>query len=322
MEKTFAANNQRCLRKRKSIVKEKKSKDITLYLLLVPGVIYLLLFCYAPLYGLIIAFKDYNSYAGILGSPWTQQSGFAHFIRFVTAPNFWQLIRNTLVISLYSLAVSFPLTIILALFINEIFSEKFKRVVQTISYAPYFISTVVVVGMLFTFFNVDSGVINSIIKEAGGTPIHFMTEAKYFSSLYVFSGLWQSIGWSSIIYVATLSGVSPELHEAAVLDGAGRVQRIWHINLPSIKPVIMITLILNIGNIMSIGFEKVYLMQTAGNLETSEILSTFVYRVTLASKNPQYSFGTAAGLFNSVINIILLCIANVVAKKCGQESLW
>ena len=303
-------------------IKERKSNDITLYALLLPGLIFILIFCYAPLYGLIIAFKDYNSYAGILGSPWAENFGFAHFKNFITSPNFFQLLGNTVAISLYSLVVSFPLTIALSLFVNEIRNEKFKRVVQTISYAPYFISTVVVVGIIFNIFSVSNGVINNIIKSLGGEPKFFLSEAKYFRTLYVFSGLWQSIGWGSIIYVAALSGVSPELHEAATLDGASRLQRIWHINLPAIKPVITITLILNVGNMLSIGFEKIYLMQTQGNLEVSEIISTYVYRVTLASKAPQYSFGTAVGLFNSIVNVLLLTLANFVSKKVGEESLW
>ena len=287
--------------------------------MLLPGIIYLVIFCYIPMYGLVIAFKDYDSYLGIFKSPWV---GFEHFKSFISAPNFWALIKNTLVLSVYSLALSFPLPILLALLINEIKNNKVKKVVQTISYAPYFISTVVVVGICFTVLNVDSGVVNSILSSLGKEKVYFMSSASAFSTIYVISGLWQTIGWSSIIYIGTLSSVDKNLHEAAELDGASRWQRIYHINLPAIVPIMMINLLLSIGGLLGIGFEKVYLMQTAGNLETSEIISTFVYRVTLASKTPQYSFGTAVGLFNSIISILLLAIANFTAKKAGQESFW
>ena len=308
-------DGQQMRNKRKQI----RNKSWNLYLLLLPALIYVGIFCYAPLFGLQIAFKEYNSYLGILASPWV---GFQHFVNFVTATNFWPLIKNTLTLSVYSLAVGFPLPIILALIINEVRNRTYKRVVQTISYAPYFISTVVVVGMIFTLFSVDHGVINSIIKACGGDPVYFMSSADLFPTIYVFSGVWQGMGWSSIIYVGALSSVDQSLHEAATLDGASRFQRIWHINLPAIRSVVVVSLLLSIGGLMSVGFEKAWLMQTAGNITSSEIISTFVYKVTIAAQIPQYSFGTAVDLFNSVINITLLVIANLLAKKFGQESLW
>lgn len=294
-------------------------RNRSLYAMLLPGLAYLIIFCYIPLYGLIIAFKDYDPFLGIMSSPWV---GLKHFTAFLTAPNFWQLIKNTLWLSVYSLLVNFPLPIVLALFINEIRNQRFKKVVQTISYAPYFISTVVVVGICFTILNVDSGVINSILQAIGLEKVYFMSSETAFPTIYVISGLWQTLGWSSIIYVGTLSSVDRSLHEAAELDGAGRLKRIWHINLPAIVPIMMINLLLSIGGLLGIGFEKVYLMQTAGNLGSSEIISTYVYRVTLAASLPQYSFGTAVGLFNSIISIILLSTANFIAKKCNQESFW
>ncbi len=294
-------------------------KSWNLYILLLPALVYVGIFCYAPLFGLQIAFKNYNSFLGIWNSPWV---GFQHFVNFVTAPNFWQLIRNTLTLSLYSLAVGFPLPIILALIVNEVRNKRYKRLIQTVSYAPYFISTVVVVGMVFALFGVDHGIVNAIIKALGGDPVYFMSNADLFPTLYVFSGLWQGMGWSSIIYVGALSSVDQNLHEAATIDGASRMKRIIHINLPAIRPVVLVSLLLSIGGLMSVGFEKAWLMQTAGNITSSEIISTYVYKVTIAAQIPQYSFGTAVDLFNSVINITLLILANVLAKKLGQESLW
>ena len=296
-----------------------KRNNWSLYLLLLPALVYVAIFCYAPLYGLQIAFKNYIPFLGISGSPW---SGWQHFKNFVEATNFWTLIKNTLVLSLYSLAVGFPLPIIFALLVNEVRNKTYKRIIQTISYAPYFISTVVVVGMIFALFNVDHGIFNSLLKSFGKDPVYFMSSASLFPTIYVFSGLWQNMGWSSIIYVGALASVDPSLHEAATIDGATRMQRIVHINFPAIQSVVIISLLLSVGGLMGIGFEKAWLMQTAGNVTSSEIISTFVYKVTIAAQVPQYSFGTAVGLFNSVINIALLAFANLLAKKFGQESLW
>lgn len=291
----------------------------TVYLLLLPSFLYLIIFCYLPLYGLQIAFKDYDSWLGIMGSP---NVGFKHFIGFVTAPNFWTLISNTVTLSLYSLAVSFPLPIILALIINEVSNKKIKKSIKIISYAPFFISVVVLTGILFTIFNTETGVVNNILRKLNLGEKSFMLEPNSFQSLYVWSGVWQTVGWSSILYVSTLAGISPELHEAAVLDGATRMQRILKINLPLLKPIISISLIMSLGNLFSIGFEKAYLMQTSGNIPKSEIIATYVYRVTLASARPQYSFGTAVGLFNSVVSVLLLFIANKISKLLGETSLW
>ncbi|MBE7087324.1 MAG: sugar ABC transporter permease [Clostridiales bacterium] len=297
-------------------------KNWTLYLLLVPSVVYIFIFSYLPMLGSVIAFKDYNSYLGLWDSPWAGMAGFQHFVTFVKLPNFWNIIFNTLYISVYSIVLNTILPVILALFVNEIRWKTAKKTVQIISYCPYFISTVVVVGMLFSFSNLESGLFNQIVTLFGGKASNLMESEKIFPHMYVFSGLWQGLGWWSIVYFGALANVDQELHEAAVLDGAGRIQRIIHINVPTILPMVIIMFIMSIGNMLNVGFEKVYLMQTSGNLGASEIISTYVYRVSMGALVPQFSYATAISLFNSVINIILLVIANVISKKVSETSLW
>ena len=312
--------------KEKQKTKKKKFKfkkgDWSLLTFLIPTVVYVFLLHYLPMGGLVIAFKDYNPYQGIFGSPWASNYGLEHFYYFITLPNFWHIIFNTLFISLYSIIVNTIFPIILALIINEVRIKWFKKTVQTVSYAPYFISVVVLVGMLFSFTDLETGIINSIIKAFGGTPSNLMENAALFTTIYVVSGLWQGLGWWSIIYVGILASVDPELHEAAVMDGASRVKRMWHINLPAILPVAIIMLILSIGNMLTVGFEKVYLMQTSGNITASEVISTYVYRVSLSALIPQYSYATAIGLFNSIISVILLVSANKISSKLNETSLW
>lgn len=287
-----------------------------LYVLLIPTLIYFIVFCYGPMYGVQLAFKDYNAMLGITGSPWV---GLDHFKRFFESYQFRQLLTNTLSISLYQLIVSFPIPIILALALNQVKNERFKKVVQTVTYAPHFISIVVLVGMLNIFFSTRGGIVNEVIQLFGGDPVLFLGNEQYFRHMYVWSGVWQSMGWSAIIYLAALSGVSPELHEAAVVDGASKLKRIWHIDIPAILPTIIILLILNCGQIMSIGFEKSFLMQNSLNIGVSEIIPTYVYKMGLL--NAQYSFSTAVGLFNSAINCTLLYIVNKVSKKAGQSGI-
>lgn len=286
------------------------------YLMLLPAVIYVIIFCYTPMYGLQIAFKDYRVSLGFSGSRWV---GLQHFINFFNGYNFWTLLKNTLLLSLYQLVVGFPIPIIVALIINEL-KGRYKQVVQTVLYAPHFISTVVLVGMIVIMFSVSSGQVNTLISKLGFEKIYFMGSPKYFRHLYVWSGVWQSMGWNAIIYLAALAGVDPGLHEAASIDGASRVQRIIHINIPSILPTIMITLILQIGRLISIGYEKVYLLQTDLNIDASEVISTYVYKRGIVNTN--YSFSTAVGLFNNVINIILLILANYISKKVTKNSLF
>ena len=288
-----------------------------LYLLISPVLAYFIVFHYIPMYGVQIAFKDFIATKGIVGSPWV---GFDHFERFFNSYYFWRLIKNTLGIGLYELAVGFPVPILLALAINEVRSKVFKKTVQTVTYAPHFISTVVLVGMLFLFLDPQNGIVNRIIQWFGGDAIPFMTEPGWFKTLYVFSGVWQHMGWSSIIYLASLTTIDPQLHEAAIMDGASRWQRIRHINLPGLLPTIVILLILNTGSVLSVGFEKVFLMQTSLNTDSSEVIATYVYKSGILGA--QYSFSAAVGMFNSVVNFILLVSVNSIARRMKQTSLW
>ncbi len=301
---------------RQKSVWERMKKCWQLYVFLIPALLSLIIFSYAPMYGIILAFKDYNPLDGIWGSEWV---GLEHFIRFFNSPYFVQLLKNTLIISIYGLIVGFPIPILLALGLNYVRNLKFKKTVQTVTYAPYFISTVVLVGILNIVFS-DKGFINQFITMTGHESILFMGIEKYWRHIYVWSGVWQSMGWSAIIYIAALAGVSPELHEAAIIDGASKLQRIRYIDLPAIMPTIVITLILNSGAIMSVGFEKAFLMQNPLNTGVSEIISTYIYKVGLISS--EYGYSTAVGLFNSVVNCILLLTVNQVAKKMGQSSIW
>ncbi|WP_246066936.1 ABC transporter permease [Paenibacillus koleovorans] len=286
-------------------------------MLLIPVIAYYVIFHYVPMYGVQIAFKDFLAVKGILGSEWI---GFAHFERFFDSYYLWRLLRNTIGISLYELGVSFPLPIVLALMLNEVRQEKFKRFVQTITYAPHFLSTVVLVGILFLFLSPYGGIVNQFLGLFGIEPIAFMTDPAWFKTVYVFSGVWQQMGWSSIIYLAALSSVDPQLHEAAKVDGASRFKRIVHINIPCIMPTIVILLILNVGTIMGVGFEKVFLMQNQVNIEASEVISTYVYKTGIIGS--QFSYSAAIGLFNSVVNFILLIAVNQAAKKLNETSLW
>lgn len=288
-----------------------------LYLFLLPAAVYFILFSYAPLYGIQIAFKDFVPSKGIWGSAW---AGLKHFILFVQSPKFWDYFRNTLILSLYSLLAGFPVPVILALILNDLRNVKLKRISQTLSYMPHFISIVVLVGMMSSFFSPQSGFVNTAIKMLGGAPIYFMGSEKWFRHMYVWSGVWQGAGWGSIIYLAALTGVSPELHESARIDGANKMQRIRYIDLPAIMPTMAILLILNFGSIMSVGFDKIYLMQNDINLGVSEVISTYTYKVGLLQSN--YSYSTAIGLFNNVINFTMLLIVNRVSRKLSGSSLW
>lgn len=286
------------------------------YLLLIPALVYVLIFNYGPMYGIQIAFKNYKGALGIWGSKWV---GFKHFVDFFNGYYFWDLLKNTLILSVYNLVVGFPLPIIVALILNET-GPKLKKTAQTILYAPHFISMVVLCGMIVTMFSKQSGVVNTILEALGMERIYFMGEPGAFRHLYVWSGVWQQMGWNAIIYIAALSAVDPSLHEAAAIDGATRMQRIIHINIPTIMPTIIITLIMAVGNIASVGYEKAFLLQTSLNVEVSEIISTYVYKRGIV--NADYSFSTAVGLFNNIINIIMLCLANAVSRKVSETSLF
>jgi len=288
-----------------------------LYLFLLPTLAYFGIFHYGPLYGAQIAFRDYLGALGIWGSPWV---GMENFVRFFKSPYFLNLLTNTLSLSLLILVFSFPMPVIFALLVNQLGSEKYKRIVQTVSYAPHFISVVVFVGMIFLFSSPSTGIINILAAKIGLPRIYYMGSLGWFRPVYVLSDIWQETGWGAIIYLAALSAINPELYEAATIDGATKFQRILRIDIPAILPTVTILLVLRVGAIMSVGFEKAFLMQTALNLEHSEIISTYVYKVGLLGA--QFSFGSAVGLFNSVINLTLLLIVNRVVRALGETSLW
>lgn len=288
-----------------------------LYVMVLPALIYLIIFAYKPMYGVIIAFKDYSMRKGILGSDWV---GLANFTRLFNSYWFPIMLKNTVTISLLSLIVGFPAPIILALMVNEIKSEKIKRTFQTVSYAPHFISTVVVCGMITMFLSPTSGIVNKILNILGMESIFFMQESGMFKWIYVLSGIWQGVGWSAIIYFAALSGVDKSLIEAADIDGASRLQKIFYINLPVLIPTIMVLFILQCGSLLSVGYEKVYLLQNDTNISASEVISTYVYKVGLEKKD--FAFSTATGLFNSAVNAAILILANTISRYAGKVSLW
>lgn len=293
------------------------NRNGALYLFVLPMLVYFMLFKIIPLYGLQIAFKNFKPVKGIMGSDWV---GLKYFIKFVNSLNFWQLMRNTLTLSLYNLLLGFPFAILLALVINYTPYVRLKKLTQTVSYAPHFVSTVVMVGMLNVFLLPGSGVVNVLLGRLGLEPINFLGDAKMFPHVYTWSGLWSHCGYNAILYIAALTSISPELHEAATVDGANKLQRILHIDLPAIAPTAITLLIMNCGNILNVGFEKAYLMQTASNLPSSEIISTYVYKIGLLST--QYSYAAAIGMFNNVINCVILLVVNHIADRVSGSGLW
>ena len=290
---------------------EKIKQQKLLLLMLVPGLLLTFVFRYIPMYGVLIAFKDYNPLKGVMGSDWV---GFSEFIKFLSSPNFGVLLSNTLKLSVYGLLLGFLPPIILAIMLNQLLSDKAKKRIQLVLYAPNFISVVVIVGMIFLFFSVG-GPVNAILGMFG-IDANFLTDPDFFRPLYILSGIWQGMGWASTLYTATLVNVDTSLIEAAKLDGANIFQRIWHIDLPALKPVMVIQFVLAAGGIMNVGYEKAFLMQTSLNLTSSEIISTYVYKIGLVSGD--YSYSTAVGLFNALINIILLIAVNKVVKRIND----
>ena len=287
-----------------------------LYLMAIPVLLYYIVFCYLPMFGIVIAFQDFRITRGFFGSKWV---GLKNFEQFFASEYAWTTIRNTLSISIYGLIFAFPAPILLAILLNEVRNERFKKLVQTVTYMPHFISLVIICAMVMDFCS-TRGLINTLITSMGGKAINFMTEPKWFYPIYILSGLWQHLGWDSIIYLAALSAIDQELYEAATVDGAGRLRRIWHVTLPGIAPTITILLILRIGSIMSVGFEKIILLYTPAIYETADVISTFVYRKGLL--DGKYSFASAVGLMNSVINFILLLGADRISKRLGQNGLF
>ncbi|MEJ1177696.1 ABC transporter permease [Arthrobacter sp. R4] len=293
------------------------SRAWQLYVLLAPAIVYILVFKYWPMYGVQIAFKNYNPVDGFTDSPWV---GLTHFIRFMNSYQFGQVVGNTLWIAVLGLLVAFPIPIILALLVNQLQSERFKKFTQTVLYSPAFISTVVVVGIMFVVLSPRSGLVNNAIQLGGGEPIFFMGSAEWFRPIYVISDVWQNAGFSMIVYLAALAAIDPALHDAAKVDGASKLQRIRHIDLPGIMPVVTILFILAIGNLLNVGFEKALLMQTPLNLSTSEIIQTYVYHAGL--QQAQFSYSAAIGLFNSLLNLALLLVFNTIARRANQATLW
>ncbi len=295
------------------------SRNWGLYLLLLPSLVLLILFAYKPMYGVVIAFKNYKNSLGILGSPWADPL-FKNFQRFFNSYQCEATIRNTLRLSLYSLAVGFPIPIILALMINQITAMRFRRTFQTILYLPHFISTVVMVGLLLIWLSPSSGLVGAFYRLLGKDAPNVMTSASGFPSIYVWSDVWQHSGWDSIVFLAALSSIDPTLYEAATVDGATRWQKMRYIDLPLLMATACIMLILRAGNLMNVGFEKVFLMQNDLNMSTSEIIATYVYKMGL--RNSQYAVSTAVNLFNNLVNFVLLLLVNCVTRKLGETSLF
>lgn len=304
--------------RRKTLLKQMKRRW-GLYLLLLIPVVYVFIFNYVPMYGVTIAFKRYAIKKGINGSPWV---GLYHFERFMSNVKFGQIMLNTLSISLYSLIAGFPLPIILAIGLTHLKSDKYRKFIQMVSYAPHFLSVVVMVSLLSQLLNLRSGIVNKMIMTLGGDAINFMGDAAYFRNVYVWSGVWQEAGYGAIIYISALSAVDPQLHEAASIDGASMWKRVWHIDIPGILPTVTIMLILRMGSLLGVGFEKIYLMQNSTNLSVSEVVDTYVYKVGLTASRPDFSFATAVGLFQNVISFTLVMTTNFISRKISDSGLW
>lgn len=292
-------------------------KSLPYYVLMILPVTYLIVFKYMPMYGVQIGFREFKASLGILGSPWV---GLKYFRMFLEAPSCWQIIWNTFIISLYTLLAGFPVPIVLAVALNECRVKAVRKAVQMVTYMPYFISTVVLVAMITQFTDLKTGIVNVLLRALGGTGSNFMGDINNFRHIYVWTGVWQGAGYSAVVYLAALSGVNTELYDAVLVDGASKWQRILHIDLPSIMPTVITLFILNTGNILSVGFEKIYLMQSGINLSVSEVISTYVYKMGLMNMN--FSMSTAVGLFNSLINFAMLVLCNQLSRRVTEVGLW
>lgn len=296
----------------------RKINDSKILLLMVlPTILYFVIFHYKPMWGVLIAFKDYSVFNGFAASPWV---GFKYFNLFFSNPDAWRLIKNTVLLSLYSLLWGFPAPIIFALILNEVKNIKAKKFVQTVSYMPHFISTVVLAGMVTMFLSPSTGVVNNLLASLGFERIHFLGKASCFRTIYVASSIWQGLGWGSIIYLAAITNIDPQLYESAIIDGANKLKQVLHITLPCIAPTMITLFLLSLGNIMNVGFEKAFLLQSPAIYETADVISTFVYRQGIKGGN--FSYATAVGLFNSAVNVIFLVVANMIAKRTSETSLW
>ncbi|KJD41982.1 MULTISPECIES: ABC transporter permease [Paenibacillus] len=298
-----------------SLLRMQKHK--LLYLMVLPGLVYFIIFKYFPMGGLVIAFQDYQAFQGITGSPWV---GMKHFIRLFTEPTFFMLLRNTLVLFALNIVIFFPLPIILALMLNEVRKMFFKNIIQTIIYIPHFMSWVIIVSISYVFLTVDGGVLNELIAALGGEKISFLTSPQWLRTVYIGQVIWKELGWSTIIYLSAITVVDTQLYEAAEMDGAGRLRKTWHVTLPAIRPVIITLLILKIGSTLDLGFEHMYLLLNSLNREVAEIFDTYIY--TAGLKNGQLSFSTTVGLFKGVVGLILIMFSNRLAKKFGEDGVY
>ncbi|MCF2719808.1 sugar ABC transporter permease [Paenibacillus sp. A3M_27_13] len=298
-----------------SLLRMQKHK--LLYLMVLPGLVYFIIFKYFPMGGLVIAFQDYQAFQGITGSPWV---GMKHFIRLFTEPTFFMLLRNTLVLFALNIVIFFPLPIILALMLNEVRKMFFKNIIQTIIYIPHFMSWVIIVSISYVFLTVDGGVLNEMIAALGGEKISFLTSPQWLRTVYIGQVIWKELGWSTIIYLSAITVVDTQLYEAAEMDGAGRLRKTWHVTLPAIRPVIITLLILKIGSTLDLGFEHMYLLLNSLNREVAEIFDTYIY--TAGLKNGQLSFSTTVGLFKGVVGLILIMGSNRLAKKFGEDGVY
>lgn len=304
-------------RKKKTLLEQFIAQKY-LMILLIPSLLYYLIFKYVPMYGLIISFKEYDFMSGIFNSPWV---GLKYFKEFLQGPYFWRLLKNTFVISFTNLIFGFPIPIIFAILLNELRNDKIKRLTQTISYLPHFLSTVIIVGLLKQLLSPSSGILNSFISSiTGKEPINFFMEKKWFLPMYILSGIWQETGYSAIIYISAMAGIDPALYEAATIDGAGRWRRIWNITMPQILPTISILLIMRLGHLLDLGYEKIILMYNPSIYDVSDVISTYVYRTGV--QNANYSFGTAVGLLNSVVSLILIIVSNKLSNRLSGSGLW
>ncbi len=298
--------------------KQKFKKSIPLLIMLIIPMAILFIFKYMPMYGIQIAFRDYRPVLGIWGSPWV---GLKYLSKFFNYYNFWSILRNTFIINFYNL-ISFPLSLIFALMLNYALSGRYRKTVQMVSYAPHFISTVVMCTMVVQFLNAKTGMINSLLGLFGVEAVNYMARSEYFYHIYVWSDIWQQLGYSSIIYIAALAGISPELHEAAIVDGATVMKRIWHIDIPGVLPTFSILIILRCGMLLTLGYEKTLLLQNNLNLSVSQVISTYAYQVGIAAEKPQYSYSAAISLFSAVVNMVLLFTVNKTVKKLSGTSVW
>lgn len=312
---TFSESESKPIAK-KSLAK-RIAKHKMLYLMIAPGLLYLFIYKYIPMFGMIISFQDYKPYLGIAGSEWV---GFKHFERLFTSSDFWMILKNTLVLFGLQILVYFPIPIIIALMLNELVSEKYKKLVQTFIYLPHFMSWVVVVSISYVLFTMDGGIINGLLRSMGSEQINFLLDSKWFRPMYIGQVIWREAGWGTIIFLAAVASVDPQLYEAAKMDGANRFRQMWHITLPAIKSVIVILLILKIGDVLELGFEHVFLLLNSTNRHVAEIFDTYVYVAGL--RQGQFSYATAVGLFKGFVGLVLVIFANWLAKKNGEEGIY